>query len=236
MAGQNVDESGEAVSVSGHVTSSAPSVSGSLRTKVHFAVQHLLGAARLAREIHDIECEHAGQPLSLFFDDVIGASCGAVMLSVASIESFANEVFSERLRHFPASPEALVKLLWAEYERKSVIDKFELAVRLRSGGELDRGARPVQSLDVLVRLRNAIVHFKPEWFGDAPAHERLSRQMENLAVRSAWLPNEPLFPRAWVSHGSATWAVRTVMDFAQYLSQLSGVPDPYQQFSMRLAI
>lgn len=230
--GEDGEKGSEAVSANARLSVSSVTATGTGCVKMQFAVQHLLAATRLVRDILSLETANVGHPASSFLDDIVGASCGVVMLAVASLEAYANEVFDGRLQHFPTYPASLIDLLWEQFERHNPRDKFQLAAEL-CGRQLDAGDNPVQSLDCLCALRNGIVHFKPAWFGDAPAHEKLSKQLEYRAVRSAWLPEEPLFPRAWASHGTAMWAVQTVTGFAQHFSSVSGLPDPYLQFAAK---
>ncbi len=64
----------------------------------------------------------------------------------------------------------------------------------------------------LLELRNALVHFKPEWFNQQGKHSRLSNKLA-ARLRSPWFPEpEPLFPRAWASAECAKWACNSVKD------------------------
>jgi hypothetical protein len=150
---------------------------------MNLAAQHLLGAARLAREVDAVERENAGREFGPFFDVVFSSSIGAVVLAAAAAEAYSNEIFADRGNHFAAREQSLINLLWSEYEQKSVIDKFDLALRLRTGAALDRGSAATQALDRLVRLRNGLMHFKPEWFGEDGEQAKLSRKLEGYVGR-----------------------------------------------------
>jgi hypothetical protein len=204
------------------------------RTRTNFAVQHLLVAARLAREVNTVEAENVGAEFGPFYDIVLGSSAGCVVLAAASLESYANETFADRSEHFSSHDQLVLDLLWQEYEQKGVLDKFDLALRLRTGRTLDRGTHGSQAVDRLIRLRNALMHFKPEWVDEADEHAKLSSRLEGYVGRSPWLLDEPLFPRAWATGSSAAWAVASVVSFVAAFATASGIPDRLSKFRDRL--
>ena len=91
-----------------------------------------------------------------------------------------------------------------------------------------------QSFDRVIRLRNALTHFKPEWPSEAVEHEKLSKRLSNYAARSPWFPDEDLFPRAWATHETSVWAVSTVLGFIVDFSVKSGVTDRLRKHMSRL--
>lgn len=210
-------------------------LSATLRTRMNYSVQHLLVSASLAREVDAIETSNAGAEFGSFWDDVLGYSVGCVVLAAAALEAYVNELFADRDKHFSAHDQAILNLLWEEYERKSLVDKFDLALRLRTGTALDRGATTTQAIERLISLRNALVHFKPEWFDEQAEHVRLSEKLKDYVGRSAWLRNEPLFPRAWATHATTSWAVSSVVEFVASFSAASGIEDRIAKFRDRLS-
>jgi len=197
---------------------------------------HLLAAAKIAREIAAIETANQDAPFGSFYDDILGASVGCVVLSAAAAEADVNEVFADRERHFSAHDRGVLDLLWNAYEQKSVIEKYELALKLRGGAALDNGARWVQSLARLLKLRNALIHFKPEWDDEQVEQVRLGKKLEGYVSRSPWFPGEPLFPRAWATAGTASWSVTTVVEFIRRFAELAGIPDRLAKFRERLVV
>ena len=57
---------------------------------------------------------------------------------------------------------------------RTFFDKYRLALVIRANKRLDRGATPARNADALIKLRNAVVHFRPEWFEENGKHEKLS--------------------------------------------------------------
>ena len=194
---------------------------GQVRT--NFSVQHLMAAAKLARDAKRVEEANRGQAFGSFFEEVLGASAGCVLLSAAAAEAYVNEVFIDRASNFSGRDQLTLDLFWEEFEQKSPMAKYDLALRLSVQQRLDAGNRTSQSLGRLTDLRNALTHFKPEWPDEAVKHPKLSRQIAGYVVRSQWFPDEDLFPRAWASHGTCRWAVSTVIDFVADFSTRSGI-------------
>jgi len=107
------------------------------------------------------------------------AALVSLVFAVISLEAFFNEtvelanmaLISERAFVAngvnPKSPEpevvyAFVQLMTdAEKARSSLESKFLLANWLLTGKSLDRGAQPYQDLTLLLKVRNQLVHFRP---------------------------------------------------------------------------
>lgn len=217
----------------GVATAAAATASATVRMRANFSVQHLMAAARLAREVAITEAANQGRPFGPFYEIIFGSSVGCVVLASAAAEAYINELFADRLEFFPGHAHTLLDALWGEFEQKTVVAKFDLAHRLRMGRGIDKGAPPAQALDRLFKLRNALVHFKPEWDDEVANHERLSKQLEGYAGRSPWRLHEPLFPQAWATTVTTSWAVSAVLAFVSIFSAVTGLPDRLQQFGDR---
>lgn len=91
-----------------------------------------------------------------------------IVFAGAAAESFVNEVL-ERLRFDVqrASPELERVRVIAEagdlYEKSSSMAlKVQLLSAVLTGAPMDRGAQPYQDFDLLVAVRNTLVHHRPE--------------------------------------------------------------------------
>jgi hypothetical protein len=92
--------------------------------------------------------------------------------------------------------------------------KYEWVLSLAGAPALTRGADPFQSAADLIALRDALVHYKPEWY-----HElKLSKTLEER-LRTKFPPNRlsadglPYLPYRACGHGSGLWAVRSAVNF-----------------------
>jgi hypothetical protein len=151
------------ISGSGNLHAEPGKVEMKLRQRSAFAVQHMMAAARFSHMCGEIEVENKDKPLGSFFDSQIGTISATVMLATASLESNINEYLCEPEKVFPnlsgESPHTLVQLL----EQKSILEKYQAVLSFRGVAEYPAGEPPYQDVDALIKLRNALVHFKPEW-------------------------------------------------------------------------
>jgi hypothetical protein len=205
------------------------SLSATVRTRTNLSLHHLLAAGRYAAQIAIVEQENDGKPLGPFWDEILQNSLGVVTLTVAALECYANELW---FKHAPARPvnEAAAEKISELIDRKSVLTKYSLALSLYTGKSLEFGCEPVQNVDALIKLRNGVVHFRPEWFGSQARHKKLSKQLNGRFSSSQFFPNEPLFPRAWATGDFACWAIRSTVNFLDHFYSEAGLTSPLEKF------
>jgi hypothetical protein len=225
--------SGDHLTATDFIIGSPDIPSPTLKTRMNYAVPHLMSAATFSRRVGEIEAKHSGQALGPFWDDILAHATATVFLAVAGLESYANELFIDMNQNFPGVREELSEKLWSDHERKSTLKKFDLALRLREASTRVADVASFQSVDALVRLRNALMHFKPEW--EPAKHKQLSSELCTFFKSSAFLVDDPdLFPRAWASHDCTIWAVNSVLTFIEHFENCAGLPHKMAEFSDRL--
>jgi hypothetical protein len=90
-----------------------------------------------------------------------------------------------------------------------------------------------QSVDTLIKARNALVHFKPEWHDEQEVHDKIGKRLKGKF--SPFVDeNSPVFPVRCMTHGFAAWAVRSSLNFVQWYSRLAGLPNRFAQFMERM--
>ena len=73
---------------------------------------------------------------------------------------------------------------------------YPLKALVKQGQPMDRGASPYQDVATLIKLRNSLIDFKPEWSDQQAAHAKLSDSLKFRIERSPFFPDAaPLFPR-----------------------------------------
>jgi len=105
---------------------------------------------------------------------------------------------------------------------------------LRVDKRLDPNISPVENALALIKLRNAVAHFRPEWTDERRKHDKLSNDLRAKFNPSAFFPNEPMFPRAWASHDFAAWVLRTTVEFLEHFYSEAGVECPLSKFKAQL--
>lgn len=204
-------------------------------TRVHFALLHLRAARFFAKRTEDLEKAQAGEMLGEFWDEIFYHASATVFSTISGLEAYANECFLTD-DHYEKMPRAAKKVARERFFGKeySLLSKFKELVKLRGFGELDTGRAPYQSVTILIEIRNALVHFKPEWtatraeYGqpisaapDESNHDMLSKKLGQAGIQPSpfFGVSEPLFPRGWASASCTSWVVRSasamIEDFEQ---------------------
>jgi hypothetical protein len=132
-------------------------------------------------------------------------------------------LFADRDENFRATSKVVVDKLWELLESKPVLDKFEAAMLLLGKAAINRGEHPGQDVAALVRLRNGIAHFKPEWDGEQTSHESLSKLLKGRFAESPYFPNDGMFPRRWITHAATSWAVTSATSFVLVFEKQAGL-------------
>jgi len=206
---------------------------GSVRS--NFSIPHILAAARFSRLVAEIESENKGQPFGPFYDEILSFSTGCIFTCVASLESYANELFVDYEKNFPSMRSEIMERLWEFFEQKPLLEKFEFALLLRQAPKLDKSNHPYQDIDALIKLRNALTHFKPEWDDEQVVHSKVSARLKGRFVPSPFMgEGDPLFPKRWATHGCTKWAVSSCLDFVYEFEKLSGIEHRFTKFQDRL--
>lgn len=225
----------ETISGSGNLQSEPATVDMKLRQRSAFAVQHMIAAARFSRMCGEIEIANQDQALDGFFDSQIGAVSATVMLATASLESNINEYLCESEQVFSGlsrqSSHALVKLL----ERKSILEKYQAVLSFRGVDEYPAGKAPYQDVDAVIKLRNALVHFKPEWHDEQELHRKLAAQLKGrFKINPAIGEDGVFFPQQCMSYGCTKWVVNTTLAFMKDFSKRSGLQYRFEKFAARI--
>lgn len=76
-----------------------------------------------------------------------------ILMSVLSLEAFINVQAKDRLS----------SALWNSVEWLGLDDKWLVVTKLTTGKEWEKGKQPFQDFAALVRLRNALTHYKPKY-------------------------------------------------------------------------
>lgn len=206
-----------------------------VRQRINFGVPHLLSAAAFSRATKALEVKHQGEPFGPMWSDILAQATASVFTAVAGLESYANELFADHRSIFPDVRPDLLKALWDVYEKRAMLDKFELALSLKQLPGLDRKAVFHKDADLLIRLRNSLVHFKPEWPDEEEKHAALASELAKRIKASPFTPTSPLFPMAWASHSCTAWAVSTVLAFIKSFEQAAKIPGRIDPFLPALA-
>jgi hypothetical protein len=196
-------------------------MSAQMALRVNFAIKHLLSAARFSREVGRIEKENADKPLGDWWDAMNDYAVACLLLTSAALESYANELFSDRGTIFRDATPKYIDKIWAITERRPPLEKLDLVLELRERPALDKKTRLYRAISAVVLLRNELTHFKPEWTNEPRKHRFISDMLKGYFTPST-ITNDPLiFPRAWISHSCTSWAINTTLEFIEEFERLA---------------
>jgi hypothetical protein len=151
----------------------------------------------------------------------ISPPAGAVVLSVAALESFVNEQ-ADSSGHGDAAAAANIETALREREFP---DRWDAFVRATCNVSFERGKRPFQAFDRLHELRNAIVHYRPHFLvpGELPDTRRgrvLANLRHDFALRDG--PKNAPWTHSVLSPACAAWACRTARDMVRAHFDVTG--------------
>jgi len=209
-------------------------IAAQARTRTNLALHHLFAACRFAAQLRRVELANQGAPFGPFWEEILQNALGVATLAVAALESYANQYYADGALESSALNDAAATMIARLVDREDILTKFDLALSLRSGKSLDRGALVVQNVDTLIKLRNAVVHFRPEWQDEQTLHAKLSRQLAHRFDGSPFFAEEALFPRGWASGSFAAWALQSTVAFLDHFCSEAALPSKLEKFRTRL--
>jgi hypothetical protein len=196
---------------------------------------HLNSAARFASTCVAIENEekHLEWPQPKW-EEARSNALAAVLLSAASLESSINEFYQQAVDKDRNAMEALTENqikflaeLWPEIEQFSPLRKHQIVLVAMGYESMNKGQEPYRSADGLMRLRNALVHFKPEWDDELKEHQSLEKRLSKLFPVSALAGRAKgqmvWFPHKCLGAGCAEWAVESAIQFSHQFVSILGV-------------
>ncbi|WP_068016779.1 hypothetical protein [Nocardia mexicana] len=218
----------------------------SVKVRHYYASLHLWSALHSARLCREREQTLLQSDVADIEHRVLAIS--AVTSSVLFLEALVNETFQDayddghgasRISVLSASAVAKMQGAWqvAEYQLRT-LEKFQLALDFASKPRLDEGAWPFQTTNTMVKLRNLLIHPKPQWDN----LDNGDKFLRTLKTAQGFMENQqplgtPWFPNKALGAGCAGWACDTSKTFANewldrlglsrtYETDIAGFPRP----------
>jgi hypothetical protein len=198
--------------------------------RFYYSHYHIVAAAFFARQSAQLEREHRdndtvpSEILSQHRAYVTGC-----LFSVASfLEAQINEIFTDAADdqrdkiHRLGDRIYLFAEMWklgiprtASY---SILEKYEIALALAEKEQLDHGAAVYQDVKLLIRLRNALIHYEPtSSTSTAEGSQKLEKQFFGKFLLNPLTGRKtPFFPERCLGHGCTKWAVESSVSFVDH--------------------
>ncbi|WP_140887077.1 hypothetical protein [Muricoccus nepalensis] len=213
----------------GAVAIAGPSASATVSVRPNFALNHLRAAMRAARSAYEVEQNNVAAEFGPWFEDMLMLVPVSIVMAGAALEANANEIVQNIL-------DGSTGLSVTEARKQLVIDLKED----RSGNSMDKyrrlallfdkvpskGEAAWQSAELLVKFRNALMHFKPAWDHEKDVHDgKLATALRNKIPTHPAYQTSFQFPHGYMTYGCARWSVLGVLAFSKAFSALLGVND-----------
>lgn len=203
--------------------------SGRLSLKTNLSFGHLQGAAILAGHCLPLEVNYSWPATEPVLAAHRTYASGAVILAVCALEAWANEYHHDIIgRNGDVIGKAIavadkVERMWDTVERLSLLRKYQWFLQLSGSAPLNEGQMPFQAAADLIELRDALVHYKPEWSHEAKQNQRLETRLgKKFPLNPLSKPDQLFIPHRCLGHGCGSWAVRSAIAFMTAFCESSG--------------
>jgi hypothetical protein len=211
--------------------------------RVYFSSYHLWAAEHFSKLAASRETAPGQVPRFDIEHRAFVTNC--ILSCVAFLEAAINELFQDaadgHMSYVGSLPPEAIKSLagaWAQgVDRLGLLQKYQMACHLARLDHVDAGTEPFQSASQVVRIRNTLVHYKPESLSaeDSSSLERAlsTRFPQNPLMAGA--QGNPYFPDKCFGAGCAAWAVDAVTRFATTFFARLGIQPNFQRVNFSLS-
>lgn len=222
----------------------------SIAVRTYFSINHILSAAHFSRLSAKLEKSYTGKPSEDLHFENMAYVTGCIFAAVSSLEAMINELFTDIADH-PDShlsivgkrTGALMATMWnlgvprtATYP---ILRKYQIALILADKEVLESDKQPYQDVDLLIELRNALIHYEPETVLAYSDEGKVDIQKFEKKLKGKFSTNplalgHAFFPSKCLGHGCAKWAVNSTIEFADEFFRRMGIPSPHDHVRARL--
>jgi len=210
-------------------------------TRYSFTAQFLRGAAIFTRRAHEIDLsEHVSEELQ---SEHRACVVGAITQAAAALEAEIYEVLVHGPGHHLGSNgtdvtarEFLLPLA-NTIDGEPTLRRYELVLHLLHKPAFDRGAQPHQRANLLIGLRNELIHYKSKW-GEQMDCASIFKRLQDLKFDKPTFmsTHTNFFPHQCLSASLASWSVTTGVDFINAFYKNLSVASPLTAQAMHLTV
>src|SRR5262249_11994705 len=108
----------------------------------------------------------------------------------------------------------------------AVLRKYQTALDSCGVKEFDTKTEPYQSAEHVVKLRNALIHYHPEWDDEQGTHEDIEKRLKGRFPLNRLTGSGHLwFPHQCLGSGCAKWAVERATEFMETFCRMLNIPN-----------
>ncbi len=194
-----------------------------LNRRYNMVIQYLKSMKLLLTEGYQIEQSHLGEPFGEFFTDISAYISTTIILAGSMLEANIYERFVDVKDGFLDISNFNLSKLNADWEDikkcSSILGKYIKFASL-SDKDLDNTDVKYREIKNLVQIRNALVHYMPQWDYEKTPSEKIEKcisQISSSVDYSPFIPStEPYFPHRCMSASFGQWAINASLDFIKH--------------------
>jgi hypothetical protein len=219
-------------------------ISARLRTRTYLSISHIFAADFFSQNCAQIEKTYNGIFSDELFNEHRSYVIGAIFSAVAFLEATINEFLADTVDHpegeavgnLDPTTKTILADMWKNdvVGKFSIIDKFQVVLAVNRKNLFDSAAPTYQAVDDLIKLRNALVHYKPEWIESSQgtqdqktAHKFEKHLRGKFPLNPLTSFGNPFYPDKCLSHGCAEWAVTSSLNFIDEFFSKLGYSYPF---------
>jgi len=211
-----------------------------ISSRLYLSLQHIQSAALFARYSGRIEGEYDGNFSGELLTEYLAYVTASIFTAIAFLEARINEFFADAGEKYSENPlDSDTKKLLAKWEsiskdyRIKMMDKFDIALMVAGKPIFNRGEKPAQDVALVVRLRNILTHYEPEWINDiTKALPMVATKKKPIKSLLGKFPISPLMdeknPYKFLNYACAQWAVASSLAYSDEFYARLGKPAPYE--------
>ena len=148
---------------------------------------------------------------------------GCVLSTIAFLETSINELYLEAVEKITAPlvglrPEALPLLaeFWEHIDRTPILHKYQTALIIGGVPIIPKGDALYQNAESIIKLRDALVHYKPEWNDEQGAHQKLEDRLAGHFLPNRYSdPKSLWFPDRCLGSGCSHFCIEVAETFSK---------------------
>jgi hypothetical protein len=209
----------------------------------HISHDHIRSAIHLAKLTLSTEENFKAKPHDgIPYYSHRAYAIGTILLCVAFLESRINElIIGVTLGVYPWKSDAIENTLFESLQatgkldgvrRLRTLEKYQLILSLLGKKQFDSGTRPYQDIEMLIALRNKLVHFEPDvqWQDD---EHKFMKKFKNKKIAANPLTADLYrteFPDTLLSYSWTKWAIQSSIKFVVEFDTRIGLISTFAEF------
>ena len=200
---------------------------------------YLLASAHFAARAKAIELMEATTVTEELQTEHRGSVLASVMQSSAALEAEVYEIAAHGPGHhlgsngIDAAGHQLLEPLTDLIDSQEVLERYCLVLHLLQKPALDRSTHVWEHAQLLIRLRNSVVHYKSRWNNEIEATKFLKSLKKLRQAKPPFVSiHSPYYPTQCLNAACALWAVQSALRFLEVFYGNLGFPGRFSYLNL----